>query len=71
MHFNTDMSKMAAAGRRLAQLVEWVSHVQRLCPHCSGQGLSPGLGHFAVCHSPSLSHPVSCCIFNCAINKAI
>ena len=37
--------------RRLAQLVERVSHVQ--------------------CHCPSLSHPVSCLVFSCTINKAL
>ena len=44
-------------------------------PMCRGSaadpGLTPELGPFAVCHSPSLSLPVSCHIFSCSINKAI
>ena len=42
-------------GHPLVQLVERASHVQRLCPRCSGLVSSPGLGSFAACHPhPSL-----------------
>ena len=50
--------KKGKMGRRLAQLVERASHVQWLCPRCSRLGLSPGLGPFAACHSPSLSSAI-------------
>ena len=52
-------------GRRLAQLVEKVSPVQRLCPRCSCPGSSPGLMPFAACHSPSLS---SCFLSSLQLN---
>ena len=45
---------------RLAQLVEQASHVQRLCPHCSGPGFDAGPGDHLMCVTPPLSHPVSC-----------
>ena len=52
-------------GRRLAQLVEQVSPVQRLCPRCSCPGSSPGLMPFAACNSPSLS---SCFLSSLQLN---
>ena len=38
---------------RLAQWVERASHIQRLCPRCSGPGFDSRPG--SLCHSPSLS----------------
>ena len=44
------------AGRRLARLVAWASHVRRLCPRCSGPwDWSPSLGLFFACHTPLIS----------------
>ena len=48
-------AKQFNLGWCLAQFVEQVSHVQRLCPRSIGPGLESGLGPFAVCQLPSLS----------------
>ena len=47
----------------LVQLVEWVSHVQRLCPRCSSP-VGPLL-HV----TPPFSHPVSSRLVRSSINK--
>ena len=69
------ISKSHVTGCHLAQLVEWASHVLRLC---SGPGfdscsvslccVSLSLSLPVSCHSPSLSlFPVT--LFSCTINK--
>ena len=53
--------KVRGRGRRLAQLVAWVSHVPRLCSDMQQRdlGRESNPGPFAACHSPSLN-TVSC-----------
>ena len=59
-HLNLDQSigKLSKLQARccLARLLERASHVQRLCPHLSGPG-------------SKFSHPVSCCVSICPVNK--
>ncbi len=51
-------------GALVAQSVEWVPHVQSLCPRCSGLRFDRPLKPLTACDSLSLS-PISCPLFSC------
>lgn len=54
-----NLSQPQRSGGPLAQLVEWASLVQRLCPCYSTPGLSPSLGPFAASPYPASCFPWS------------
>ena len=63
----TNTSKLQIMGCCLAQWVQQVSHVQRLCPRCSVR--VPAWGPLLRI-TPPLCQPVSCHVFNYPVKKA-
>ena len=66
---SVELNIILHSGRRLAQLVERASHVQRLCPRCSGPRFE-SQPEALCCVSLPPSHPDSCCHLSCSLNNA-